>query len=156
MAAINVQEQLRTSQLLKRVFQERVAVYREWEAQLQSTSKKRETKVRLELFGRGQGEKAHALDGEIERGETSAEQLESDFLTMSEVIRNEYLRYTKQRHDDIKKAIILYLELLIENEGRVGYDCVVVVRVCHLFQNPFQVLSYWETFGAELASDNDQ
>jgi len=31
----------------------------------------------------------------------------------------EYNRYFKQRRDDMKKAVILYLELLVENEGRV-------------------------------------
>jgi len=127
-----LKEQLRTTQTLKRVFGERVAKWREWQDELQSTSRKRDAKTRLELSGRGLTDKARALDEQIESGEEKASQLESDFLTMGEVIRNEYNRYFKQRRDDIRKAVILYLELLIENEGRV--------------------LSYWEVFRDEATS----
>lgn len=124
-----LKEQLRTTQELKRVFSERVAKWKEWQEEQRATTRKRDTKTRLELSGRADTDRARALDEQIESGDERASQLESDFLTMGDVIRTEYNRYFKQRRDDVKKAVILYLELLIENEGRV--------------------LSYWEAFGVE-------
>jgi hypothetical protein len=72
---------------------------------------------------------------------------------------DEYHRYFKQRREDIKKAIILYLELLIENEGRVsplqdpapGNDFLAYHRVTR----SLQVLSYWESFSVEMASPSE-
>jgi sorting nexin-1/2 len=127
-----LKEQMRTTQALKRVFAERVAKWKEWQEELQATSRKRDTKTRLELSGRADTDRARALDEQIESGDERASQLDSDFLTMGDVIRTEYNRYFKQRRDDVKKAVILYLELLIENEGRV--------------------LSYWEAFGVETTA----
>lgn len=57
---------------------------------------------------------------ELRDCETRVDQLEKDFLTMSRIIREEYDCYCKQRRQDIKAALILYLESLLENEQRVS------------------------------------
>ena len=69
------------------MFAERVAKWNEWQEELKATERKRDTKTRLELSGRALTERAKALDEQIESGDERASQLESDFLTMGDVIR---------------------------------------------------------------------
>jgi len=130
---VPLKEQLRLTGVLKEVFFERVKCHQKWQNMLENITKKRESKLRLELAGKGQSERADECVEEIEDCEARAEQLETEFENMSDVIRNEYHRYFKQRREDIKRATILYMELLIDNEQRV--------------------LSYWEKLSAEKLID---
>lgn len=93
---------MRTTQALKRVFAERVAKWKEWQEELQATTRKRDTKTRLELSGRADTDRARALDEQIESGDERASQLESDFLTMGDVIRE----FSVLLHQSINPALV--------------------------------------------------
>jgi len=112
-----LQEQLHLTTVLKEVLYERVKAWQNWQNQQQALARKRETKTRLELGGRL--EKAALCKNELKEHEEKADIMEKDFLTMGKVIREEYGRYGKQRREDIKSALISYLEYLIEGEERI-------------------------------------
>lgn len=98
------------------MFFERVKSWQNWQNQQQQLTKKRELKTRMDLAGKNATQCAE----ELKECEARADQLEKDFLTMSRVIREEYDRYCKQRRQDIKNALIAYLESLLESEQRVS------------------------------------
>uniref|UniRef100_A0A915CV12 PX domain-containing protein n=1 Tax=Ditylenchus dipsaci TaxID=166011 RepID=A0A915CV12_9BILA len=112
-----IQEQLQLTSVLKEVFYERVKSWQNWQSQQQNLTKKREIKTRLDLAGKS--EKAAQYNEEVKECENKADQMEKDFLTMSRVIREEYNRYCKNRCEDIKAALVSYLESLIESEEKV-------------------------------------
>jgi len=125
-----IQEQLQLTSVLKEVFYERVKSWQNWQSQQQTLTKKREIKTRLDLAGKS--DKASQYNEEVKEAENRADQMEKDFLTMSRVIREEYNRYCKNRCEDIKVALVSYLESLIESEDRV--------------------LEYWERLAPETKS----
>ncbi|KAL3125004.1 hypothetical protein niasHT_009303 [Heterodera trifolii] len=122
-----VNEHLQLLSVLKEVFYERVKGWQNWQNQQQTLTRKRETKARLDLTGKT--DKAAQCREELKECENKADQMEKDFLVMSKVIREEYSRLCKQRREDIKKAIVSYLEGLFESEQRA--------------------LEHWEKFGSE-------
>ncbi|KAI1712090.1 PX domain-containing protein [Ditylenchus destructor] len=125
-----IQEQLQLTTVLKEVFYERVKNWQTWQTQQQSLTRKREIKTRMDLAGKG--DKAAQFNEEVKEAENKADQMEKEFLAMSKIIRDEYDRYCKQRREDIKHALIEYLESMIESETRVH--------------------EYWERFAPETKS----
>ncbi|KAI1702116.1 PX domain-containing protein [Ditylenchus destructor] len=125
-----IQEQLQLTTVLKEVFYERVKSWQNWQTHQQSLTRKREIKTRMDLAGKG--DKAAQFNEEVKEAENKADQMEKEFLAMSKIIREEYDRYCKQRREDIKHALIEYLESMIESEGRVH--------------------EYWERFAPETKS----
>lgn len=109
-------EQLQLIYVLKEVFFERVKNWQNWQNQQHLLTKKRELKTRIDFAGKNTTQYADELKG----CEIQVDQLEKDFLNMSRIIREEYDRYCKQRRQDIKNTLILYLESLFESEQRVS------------------------------------
>ena len=124
------QEQLQLLAVLKEVFYERVKGWQNWQNQQQNLTKKREIKTRMELSGRS--ERVAQCREELRECENKADQMEKDFLVTSKVIREEYARQTKQRREDVRKALLAFLEAQLESEQRV--------------------LEHWERFAAETKS----
>uniref|UniRef100_A0A183CDP8 PX domain-containing protein n=1 Tax=Globodera pallida TaxID=36090 RepID=A0A183CDP8_GLOPA len=122
-----VNEHLQLLAVLKEVFYERVKGWQNWQNQQQTLTRKRETKARLDLTGKA--DRAAQCKEELKDCENKADEMEKDFLLMSKVIREEYNRLCKQRRADIKKAMLSYLEGLVESEQRA--------------------LEHWERFGTE-------
>uniref|UniRef100_A0A915NID7 PX domain-containing protein n=1 Tax=Meloidogyne floridensis TaxID=298350 RepID=A0A915NID7_9BILA len=112
--AESFQEQLQLMSVLKEVFYERVRGWQNWQSQQQNLTKKRETKTRMELAGRG--ECVAQCREDLRNSENMADQMEKDFLLISKTIREEYVRQAKQRREDLKQTIIGYLEALLESE----------------------------------------
>ena len=100
--------------VLKEVFYERVKVWQAWQNQLQTLNKKREAKTRHELAGKT--DRANQYKDELTDCENKVDQMEKEFQNMSQVIRKEFQRNCQQRREDIRDALLRYLESLIESE----------------------------------------
>jgi sorting nexin-1/2 len=125
-----IQEHMALTNVLKEVFYERVKAWQNWQNQVQLLNKKREVKTRHELAGNT--DRANQYKNELTDCENKVDQMEKDFQNMSNIIRKEFKRNCQQRREDIKEALLRYIESLIESEK--------------------QTLEQWEKFQHEVKS----
>lgn len=111
-------------QAVKDVFHERVKLYKAWKEDEATLTKKREAKVRLELTHKT--DKIGSANQEIAEWEHRVEKSQEEFQAISKSIIKELKRFERQRLKDFRRAIISYLESLMENQQ--------------------QLIKYWETF----------
>ncbi|KAK3610239.1 hypothetical protein CHS0354_022292 [Potamilus streckersoni] len=102
---------------VKDVLHERVKVYKTWKDAEATLTKKRETKVKLELSHKT--DKISQAQQEITEWNHKVEKGQADFERISATIKKEVARFDRLRVEDFKKSVITYLEHLMENEQKL-------------------------------------
>ncbi|GFN75319.1 sorting nexin-2 [Plakobranchus ocellatus] len=109
---------------VKDVFHERIKTYKSWKDAEVTLTKKRESKVKLEL--QNKVDKIGQAQAEITEWEQKVEKGQEDFEAISKSIKKEMLRFEKMRVADFKDKVIKYLEVLMDNQEKL--------------------IKYWESF----------
>ncbi|KAG6457934.1 hypothetical protein O3G_MSEX010567 [Manduca sexta] len=101
---------------IKDVFHERVKVFQNWQhAQMQLT-KRRENKAKAELANRP--EKIEQASNEIIEWEAKVERGQQEFDTISRVIKKEIERWDELRQDELRAALLRYLEEHMKHQAQ--------------------------------------
>ncbi|KAL4613424.1 sorting nexin-1-like [Arapaima gigas] len=111
-------------------FDQRVKAWQRWQDAQVVLQKKRENEARM--LWANKPERSQQAKDEIVEWEAKVSQYERDFEKISATIRNEVVRFEKEKTRDFQSQIIKYLEALLHSEQKI--------------------LKYWEAFLPEAKS----
>ncbi|KAJ7994665.1 hypothetical protein DPEC_G00251830 [Dallia pectoralis] len=98
-------------------FEQRVKTWQRWQEAQSTLQKKREAEAKL--LWANKPDKLQQAKEEITEWESKVTQYERDFDKISVTIRQEVLRFEKEKSKDFKSQLIKYLESLLQSQQRL-------------------------------------
>uniref|UniRef100_A0A915HPD0 PX domain-containing protein n=1 Tax=Romanomermis culicivorax TaxID=13658 RepID=A0A915HPD0_ROMCU len=102
---------------IKDIFQERIKCWQAWQTAQLNLTRKRESKVRMEISGKT--DRMSQVKKEIQECEAKVQECEESFEKIGRIIKRELNRFDAQRIYDFKIMMIHYMESLADSQAKV-------------------------------------